>query len=173
MSVLDIIIIVVVLIGFILGYKDGFVRKIIGLVGFALGIYLAIKFSVELGRAIERIFGIEFYLSQIIAGITIFFLIILVFAIIKRLVHPFDKVNNLINQLLGGFFGAIQILFFLSAVFFLLNVFNVPSKESAQASMFYKKVYSILPATVNYISNYTPKTKEIIKDYINNKDTTL
>ncbi len=173
MNVLDIIIIVVVLIGFILGYKDGFVRKIIGLVGFGLGIYLAIRFSGELGRAIERIFGIEFYLSQIIAGITIFFLVILVFAIIKRLVHPFDKVNNWINQIIGGVFGAVQILFFLSAVFFLLNVFSVPSKQSSKSSMFYKRVYNILPATVNYISSYTPKTKEIIKDYINNKDTTL
>ncbi len=173
MNILDIIIIAVVLIGFILGYKDGFVRKMIGLAGFGLGIFLAIRFSSQLGRAIERIFGIEFYLSQIIAGITIFFLIILVFSIIKRLVHPFDKVNNFLNQILGGVFGAVQILFFLSAVFFLLNVFSVPSKQSAKSSMFYKKVYSILPATVNYISSYTPKTKEIIKDYMDNKDTTL
>ncbi len=173
MDILDIIIVIVVLVGFILGYKDGFVRKIIGLIGFGLGIYLAIRFSGELGRAVERIFGIEFYLSQIIAGITIFFLVILVFSIIKRLVHPFDKVNNFINQVLGGVFGAVQILFFLSAVFFLLNVFNVPSKKSAKSSVFYNKVYGILPATVNYISSYTPETKEILKDYMNNKDTTL
>ena len=173
MNVLDIIIVAVLLAGFILGYKDGFVRKIIGLIGFGLGIYLAIRFSAETGKFVERVFGIEFYLSQIIAGITIFFLVILIFSVIKRLVHPFDKVNSFINQVLGGVFGAVQILFFLSAVFFLMNIFNVPSKKAENESMFYKKVYAIIPATVNYINSYTPKTKEIIRNYINDKDSTL
>ena len=92
-------------------------------------------------------------------------------ALIKRWVHPFDKVNNFINQLLGGAIGAIQILFFLSAVFFLLKVFDVPGKSTSNSSLFYSKTYDLLPATIDYLNNYTPKAKEIFKDYINEKDT--
>jgi membrane protein required for colicin V production len=172
LNLLDIIIALIAVIGFILGYKDGFIRKLIGLIGFGLGIFLAVKFAGDLGKILEKIFGIEFYLSEIIAGIIIFLLIIFLSSVIKRVVHPFDKVNNLINQIVGGAIGAIQILFFASALLFLMNIFNAPSKKIKESSFLYKRVYNIVPSTVDYLNNYTPKTKEIIKNYINEKDTT-
>ncbi len=170
MSVTDILIVVAVLIGFLLGYKDGFVRKLIGLVGFAAAIILASLYASELGRMIERVFGIEIYLARIIGGITIFITIILITSIIKRLVHPFDRVNNFVNQLVGGVVGAIQILFFASAAIYLLNIFDVPNQKEREKSILYISVYSLIPETVNLLNKYTPETKKIIKDYINDKD---
>lgn len=172
MNYLDALVFAVVFVGFILGYKDGLVRKLIGITGFALAVFLAARYSDWLGKIVENIFGIEFYLSQIIGGIILFLATVFVFSVIKRLVHPFDKVNNFINQTLGGVIGAIQLLFFLSGVFFILNIFGAPSKSAKENSFFYKKVYNIIPATVNYLNSYTPKTKEIIKEYINEKDST-
>ncbi len=171
MTILDFIILGIFLIGFILGYKDGFIRKIIGFLGFVLAIFLSAILYVKFGTFIESVFGIEIYLAKIIAGVSIFIGVMFVVAVLKRVVHPFDKVNNLINQILGGAIGAIQILFFLSAVFFLLNVFDVPSKKNSESSLFYSAVYSILPLTIDYLDSYTPKTKEILQDYINEKDT--
>jgi len=171
LTVLDFIILGIFLIGFILGYKDGFIRKIIGFLGFVLAIFLSAILYIKFGSLIESVLGIEIYLAKIIAGVSIFIGVMFVFAVIKRVVHPFDKVNNLINQIMGGAIGANQILFFLSAVFFLLNVFDVPGKKTSESSLFYSKVYSILPLTIDYLDNYTPKTKEILQDYINEKDT--
>jgi membrane protein required for colicin V production len=172
LNLLDVIIIIIALIGFILGFKDGFVRKLIGLIGFGLGIFFAVKLASSFGKVLEKIFSIEFYLSEIIAGIVIFLFIIFLSSVVKRIVHPFDKVNNLINQIIGGAIGVIQILFFVSALLFLLNIFNAPSKKTKESSLLYNKIYNIIPSTVDYLNNYTPKTKEIIKDYINEKDTT-
>ena len=171
MSILDIIIFLVLVVGFILGYKDGFVRKLIGLIGFVLAIYLGVILSDDLGLIIESAFDIEIYLAEIIGGISIFIIIMIIFSILKRFIHPFDKVNNLVNQLAGGIVGAIQILYFMSAFFFLLNVFNLPDKESRESSTLYKKVYNIIPLTIDYLSDYTPETEELIKDYIKDKDT--
>ncbi len=170
MNILDIIIFIIVIVGFILGYKDGFVRKIIGLIGFGLAIFLAIKFSDISGRYIEKLFGIEFYLSEIIGGVLIFLFVIFIASVMKRVVHPFDKINNLFNQIIGGVVGIIQILYFLSAILFLLNIFNVPSKKVTNGSIFYGPVYGIIPSTIDLIKNYTPETKKIIKEYINDKD---
>ena len=64
MNILDIVIAAILTIGFILGYKDGFVRKLIGTIGFIAAVYFSIKFSFDLGRLIENVFGIEIYLSQ-------------------------------------------------------------------------------------------------------------
>jgi membrane protein required for colicin V production len=168
----DVIIVVTVLIGFILGYKDGFVRKLIGIIGFALAIISAAVLKDDLGRLIEYAFGMEFYLAEITGGVLIFFTVILIFTLLKRVIHPFDKVNNLINQLIGGVVGVVQLLYFLSAVFLLLNVFDIPGKTVQNESAFYSDTYQIIPVTIEFLNNYTPQTKEIFEDYLKDQDTT-
>jgi membrane protein required for colicin V production len=170
LNYLDLIIVLVFLIGFILGYKDGLVRKLIGLAGFILAIYFAVKLAYGLGKVIENIFDIEFYLAEMIGGIVIFLTIILLASIIKRLVHPHDKVNNFINQLLGGIVGSLQIIFFLSIFLYLLSFFDFPEKEVTDSSLLYTQVYNIIPATVDAVGGYS-KSKQLIRDYINEKDT--
>lgn len=171
MNLVDIIVFIIAFVGFILGFKDGFIRKIIGFTGFILAVYLAIKFASGLGKYMENVLGIEYYLSELIAGAVIFIGTIILFAILKRVIHPFDKVNNLINQIIGGVIGLIQILFFLSAALYILNIFSVPSESAKKSSMIYSPVYNIIPGTINLLSDYTPDAKKRIKDYINDKDT--
>ena len=171
MNAIDILIIVAVLIGFILGFKDGFIRKLIGVLGFALAIITATFFAGKIGTMIEVAFGIEFYLAEIIGGVVLFFGVILVFTLLKRIIHPFDRVNNIINQLVGGVVGIVQILFFLSAVLLILNIFDLPDNSVKKSSAFYENTSQLLPLTIDYLSNYTPDSKQIIEDYINEKDT--
>jgi len=168
---LDILIIIGVIIGFILGFKDGFVRKLIGIAGFILAVVAAVLFAAKLGYLIENVFGIEYYLAEIIGGLIIFFSIITLFMFIKRVVHPFDKVNNLINQIVGGIVGSIQILYFLSAIFIIVNIFDLPEKDTRQNSIFYENIHKVIPLTIEYLSQYTPQPRKIIEDYINEKDT--
>jgi len=170
LTILDLIIIVIFLIGFILGFKDGFIRKLVGFVGFILSIVLASLYYTNIGKIIESITGMEIYLANIVSGLLIFIAIMFIFSILKRVIHPFDKVNNLLNQIFGGAMGALQILFFLSAVFYLLNVFSVPGEDTSKSSVFYSKIYKLLPSTIDLLNNYAPKTKEILKDYINDTD---
>jgi membrane protein required for colicin V production len=165
LNFLDIIILAVFLIGFALGYKDGLIRKLIGLVGLALAIYLAAKYAESFGRTLANLAGLEIYFAKIIAGILLFFAIVSIFSFIKRVVHPFDKVNNFINQLLGAIVGTAQVLFFLSAVFFILSMFGLPEDSSTEGSLFYKSVYNILPETVNFLNDYTPEPKKFFENY--------
>lgn len=171
MTLLDALIVIGVLIGFILGFKDGFIRKLVGIAGFVAAIILAVFFAGQLGKTIENVFGIEYYLSEIIGGLVIFFGVLVVFTLLKRIVHPFDKVNNLINQIVGGVIGSIQILYFLSAIFVIVNVFNLPENKTRENSIFYYSTYKIIPLTIQYLSNYTPQPRKIIEQYINEKDT--
>ncbi len=171
MNTIDLIIVISALIGFILGFKDGFLRKLIGVVGFIAAVFLAAYFKSNFGRFIESSFNIEYYLAEIMAALLIFFITVLIFSILKRIVHPFDKINSLINQLIGGVVGILQFLIFLSAVFLLLNIFDIPEKSSRKKSMLYEPTYSIIPSAFNLLKDYTPSTEEIIKNYINEKDT--
>ncbi len=170
MNFIDIIIVIAVAVGFLLGFKDGFVRKIVGIVGFITAVVIAILFSSFVGRIIESTFGIEFYLAEIMAGLFLFIAIMIVTTILKRVIHPFDKVNNLINQLIGGFIGIIQLLFFISAIFLLLNIFNFPDKKTQESSVLYNYAYGFIPSSIDFLKDYTPSTEDVIKDYINQKD---
>lgn len=170
MNTVDIIIFLTLAVGFILGFKDGFVRKLIGIIGLLVAVILTALLAKKFGRVIESLLDIELYLSEIIAGLIIFLGTVLIFSILKRVIHPFDKVNGLINQLVGGAVGVIQLLFFISAVLLLLNIFDVPKKEVQDSSLLYNSTYSVIPFTINYLKDYTPSTEEIIKNYINQKD---
>lgn len=172
MNYIDYILITIILIGFILGYKDGLVRKVIGLVGLITAIFIAVNYSDTLGEYLSPMFNDENYLAKIISGFVLFLATILAFAIIKRLIHPTDKVNKFLNQLLGGIAGTIQIVFVTSVFLLLLNVLSIPKEEDISDSIFYKPIYSVIPTTIDLIVGSDFKTEGFLKDYIESKNNT-
>ncbi len=168
MNYVDYILLVFLVIGFVLGFKDGLVRKVIGLIGLVLALYLAFNFSDEGGALITPIFNGEKELASIVAGITIFFLTILIVSILKRILHPVDKVNRFMNQLLGGISGLIQMIYFLSGLLILLSIFNFPSQKIRKESYLYTPVYKVLPVTIDLILGENSSAKQFIDGYIGN-----
>jgi membrane protein required for colicin V production len=170
LNYLDSIIILIVIIGFVLGYKDGLVRKVIGLFGLIAGIFLAFTFYEPVGYIIKPLLNNELQLAEIVAGILIFLLVMLIAAILKRVVHPLDKVSKFLNHFLGGLTGTIQMIFFLSAMFLLLNIFSLPDKTDRMESFSYERVYMVVPVTVDLIIGTQYETKKFFNDYIEGKD---
>lgn len=166
MNYLDYFILAIVFIGFILGYKDGIIRKIIGLAGLILAIYLAVTYADLFGKYLSPMFNNESYLAKIVAGIIIFLATILIISIIKRIIHPADKVNKFVNQFLGGIAGIIQLVFLTSVLLLLLNLLSFPDEKDKEESLLYSSVYSIMPSTIDLIVGSDFKTVGFIKDYI-------
>ncbi|MEW6653101.1 MAG: CvpA family protein [Bacteroidota bacterium] len=166
MNYLDYIILVIVVVGFILGFKDGLVRKIIGLAGLILAVVLAFQLGGKVGKLFTSFFIEDDYLAALISGVIIFLGVLLIASIIKRIIHPADKVSNLINQTLGGLIGVIQILFFASTVCLFLNIFGLPKSVDRNNSTFYNTVLNLIPKTTEFIIGNRSKATEILKDYI-------
>jgi len=117
-----------------------------------------------------RFFNNDEYLSSVIAGILIFLIVILIATIIKRIVHPFDKVNRLINQVLGGAIGAVQIIYFMSALFLFLNIFGFPKTEQRNNSFSYNFVLNLIPKTIDFAMGQKSKASDYFKKYIEEND---
>lgn len=166
MNYLDYIILFIILIGFLLGFKDGLVRKLIGLVGFVVAVAFAFEFNSKVGKIILPFFNGDEYLSNLLAGILIFIVVVLITSILKRIIHPLDKVNRFINQLLGGIVGVIQILFFTSAFLILLNILGIPSNEERKKSLTFNSVLDLIPNTIEIIIGHKAKASDFIKEYI-------
>ncbi len=170
MNYIDFIILGGLAIGFILGFKDGIIRKIIGLIGIAAGIAAAFIWSDSLGEKLMGFFDNEVNLSRIIAGILIFFVVLIIFSVIKRLLHPADKINRFVNQLLGGIFGVIQMAYFLSGFLLFFHIFNLPPKDVADKSLSYNTVYKLLPDTIDFILGDKEATQNYLKEFINSTE---
>jgi len=170
LNYLDYIIFIFLTLGFLLGFKDGLVRKIIGLIGFIVAIALAFQFSDFIGNFLSKILIKDKYLADIVAGILIFLTIMLITAILKRIFHPLDKVNRLINQLVGGIIGAIQIVFFVSGIFLFINILGIPSKKDRTGSLLYDRVQNLIPDSIDLIIGGDSKANDYIKQFIEDKD---
>lgn len=166
MNYLDIIILIILLIGFALGFRDGLIRKVIGLLGLVLGFVFALQFYRPFGKFISPLVNDEFYLAEIVAGFLLFIGTIFLASLLKRIIHPLDKVNRFTNQLLGAISGTLQILFFISGFLLFLNIFNFPSKEDRSNSFLYAKVYSIIPVTIDLIIGSDSDAMNLVKDFI-------
>lgn len=172
MNYLDYIIFAILFIGFLLGFKDGLVRKIIGLIGLIVAFTLAFEFSGKVGKIITPFFNGDDYLASLIAGVLIFLIILLISAIIKRIVHPLDKVNRFINQTLGGIVGIIQMLFFISAILLFLNIFAFPNSTDRKNSMLYNFTLDLIPNSMELVIGHHAKASDYIKQYLENSDST-
>ena len=135
--------------------------------------FCSIKFSAIIGKYLTGFLGFEEYFAQISGGVIIFIIIIVISSIVKRLVHPSDKVTNLFNHIAGGIGGVFQAIVFLSAILIIFNTFGFPSKNAQENSLTYSTVKNIIPSIAEYILEYTPekeKFKEILGiDSLGNK----
>ncbi len=166
MNYIDFIIIFILFIGFALGFRDGFIRKVIGLIGLVFGVILALEFYKKLGLIIAPLVNDEIYLAEIIAWLFIFIGVIFLASILKRIIHPLDKVNRFTNQLLGGISGTLQILFFISGFLLFLNVFNIPNNEDKESSILYSKVYNVIPVSIDLIIGKDSEAMNLVKEFI-------
>lgn len=166
MNYIDYIVIFILFIGFALGFRDGFIRKVIGLIGLVFGVILALEFYKKLGLIIAPLVNDEIYLAEIIAWLFIFIGVIFLASILKRIIHPLDKVNRFTNQLLGGISGTLQILFFISGFLLFLNVFNIPNNEDKESSILYSKVYNVIPVSIDLIIGKDSEAMNLVKEFI-------
>ena len=110
MQTIDIIIAVLLVIGFISGLRDGLVKQVAGLAGLIGGLLLGRTFYMPLGEWIVQTFSISAEAAHITAFITILVIVPLLFSLVGWLVSKILSAICLgwINRLLGGLVGVFK-----------------------------------------------------------------
>jgi membrane protein required for colicin V production len=145
---------------FILGFKDGFVRKLIGTIGFILAIVLGIRYAYLGGTVVRAFTQFESDFANGLGGFFIFLVVMIITAILKRIIHPFDKVNNLINRIVGGVAGIVQILLLVSALFSILDVVKLPPEATKKGSALYYPVKTVYSSLFAAFKSFTPQVQK-------------
>ncbi len=181
---LDIIVAIVISLGFYLGYSRGLIKTVFDSLSLVVGILAALKLSPIVISIIQEIIktspAVTFLLGVVITFIGVMALIRFIG---KKLEDMLEAVNiNIINKFAGG---AVQALFFaylLSLVFWLVNSLNVLNPGTKQASITYplleplpekgKAVYASLKPIFKGFWDKTVEAMDSIKEKDKEQTTT-
>jgi membrane protein required for colicin V production len=166
-EILDYIILGFVVLGFILGFKDGFIKKIFSLAGFVLAIIAALTFSPRARAFLVNSFDLNPSTAVVISFLLVFLIVILISKIIIKLIRPKKSLLGFIDRILGGLTGMFQMGLFLSGLLIILSFFNFPPKEQKSNLKYYNFTYNLLPNTFSFVKNIYPESEvvfDLIKD---------
>lgn len=139
---IDLILIIILVFGFLIGFKRGFTRQLVSLLGIfgiliisylfkrPLSIFLANKFPII---KVNEFSDINILIYDGIAFILIFFIFSIIFRILVKLTNVFEKilkatiVLSIPSKILGGLLGLIEnyILIFIVLTLLSLPIFNI------------------------------------------------
>jgi membrane protein required for colicin V production len=157
MNYIDIIIIVILIISAINGYKKGFVHQLFSLAALILGVFIAVKLSKVAAPLIQNSFSFSENTAKVTSFISIFILAAIGIVILGKMVERFfdDIELTSLNKLAGLVFAVIKTVFIVSVLFILLNLTHEkagwPSEKSTDSSYLYKPIVSIAPAIFPYL----------------------
>lgn len=160
---LDYIILAFLIIGFLLGFKDGFIKKIFSFIGFVSAIILAFYLSPSVRVWLVKLLDVKPDIAVIISFTIVFLFFILIFKLIIKLIRPKVSVFGFIDRLLGGILGGFQMGLFISAILIVLNLLNFPSPEEKANLKYYEFTYKLLPSTFSFIKEILPESEIIFK----------
>jgi len=165
MNWLDIVIAIIITIPAILGFRQGFLRKILGIVGIIIGFVLAVKFYKDVGSFIKSLLKLNELECNIIAFLLIIALLFGIAVWLARFISNISKSTSKIDKLLGLIIGFLQGLLIASILAFNLSYIGYPSLETRQSSRLFNAVYGIAPAVFDRVITFSPQLKYLYEEY--------
>jgi membrane protein required for colicin V production len=157
MNYLDLIIIIILFISGVKGYRKGFIHQLVFLVALILGIFIAIKFTKLISPFMHSHFFESENASKIASFLVLFILVIIcIHWLGKFLEKTFDEVElGHLNKILGIVFSVSKMIFVISIIMVLLKFsiinLNWPKQKDIDNSFAYKPVESVAPAVFPYL----------------------
>lgn len=126
MSLLDIIVLGILVISAIFGFKKGFISELASLVALILGVWGAIKFAGYTQIIIEEHIKQNMPYSNVIAFIVTLLVIVVVVHLISSFVQKLIEAVNLsiVNRIFGALFSVIKTAFFLGVLMVIVDRFD-------------------------------------------------
>ncbi len=160
MNLTDILILAGLLLYTVIGYRDGLMKKIFGVIGFWGGLIMATKFMESLGLQMVRWFSVDEDTAYVLAFCTIFLLVSLVVNLSYRWfgktgtesLSPFSRIGGALLGMAQGFVAV-------SLILLMFNIFDIPSETTQNESLLYNDTVQFAPAVFDYSTSWIPDSK--------------
>lgn len=163
MNNIDIVLGIIFIVAFFMGFRKGLLRSLTSLIGLVAGVYCAMMFSEYVEVYLVRWFNWSEEINRVVAFLIMFLIIMLVFALLGRVLTKVADfmMMGLFNKLFGGIFNALKFAFLLSVVFMFVNAseeYSILTQEKRDSSLLYEPVALLAPAIL-------PEIKKHVDDF--------
>lgn len=166
MSLIDIVLLGILLLGLINGYRRGLFIEITSLLGLILGVYGAIHFSYFVSNMLKNRVDWDSSLIQIIAFAITFLIIVVVLLLLGKVLTKIAETIMLgfFNKILGALFGVLKVGLILSLVLIIFSEFNrtlkFMDKSRVEHSKYFEPIKNFAPAIFPKLVTVVEKTNE-------------
>ncbi len=165
MNVTDILVLLGLAAYMLLGFRDGFLKKVFAILGLWGGLVIATKYMVPLGDQYTAWFGFGDELSDILAFASLFLAVSVVVNLFYRWVGKTDTESlKFVSRIAGAILGLAQGAVAISLLLLMFNVFDLPSTDSQNESMLYHDTINIAPAVFDYSTQWIPDSKAFFEE---------
>jgi membrane protein required for colicin V production len=165
MPLVDILIGVGILVFLVLGFRDGFFKRLFSVLGLILGLICATKFMTPASEILQDSLGFSKDVSNVLAFSAIFCIIIMLENLSYRWFGKSgDDTLPFWSRIAGAFIGAGQGAIAVSLVLIFLSVFGVPEKESIENSDLYAPVMRLAPKVFDISTSWMPESKNFVQE---------
>ena len=164
MSWIDIFFLVVFVIGLVKGYTRGLIVELFSLVGFFIGLFIAIELTIPVA---ERFFtGSDYFqMFTVLVFAGLFVLTVLAVSLVAKMIKKALDLTFLgfFDNILGALAGLLKWAFILSIFFWVFDSIGLRlPKHYIDESFIYPIVVKIGPAAFQWLSEILPFIKEMI-----------
>ena len=160
MSVFDVIVIVLLIISAIFGFRKGLIMQLFGLLAIFLGVYCAFKFSGLISSLIGKWTEVDPVVLSVVAFIIIMILVWVAVVLLGKLLDTMIKVAalGLLNRFFGVVFAVVKTVFIIGVIVYALSFLNITKNEEInkdlEKSQIYKPMRRLTEAAFPYINFY-------------------
>ncbi len=165
MNIADILIMLGVLVFIVLGFRDGFFKKVFGILGFLGGLIFATKFMIPFGGYLATWLSLSDETSLILA----FFLIFMFFIVVVNLFYRWfgttgNETMKFWSRIAGGLLGAAQGAVAVSLILLMLSLLDIPDEDTKKDSAMYDSTYQLAPMVFDYTTKWMPSSKKFFEE---------
>lgn len=130
MQIIDIIILALVLLGVVMGFRSGFIKQLAALIGLVVGLVAAKMLYVTVGDKLAYLVANNALFAHIAAFVMIWLLVPVIFSIVAELLTKLLEFIYLgwLNRLLGAALGGMKWVLFISVAICALEYFDSDNK---------------------------------------------
>ncbi len=161
---LDLLLVSPLIIFTLMGLRDGIVRKLVGIGGIVLGLFLAQGFMHDLTDFLTSAAGSTQQGSPGLSFSVIFFTVTLATSIIYRLVSGNYKIGGVADRVLGMALGFVQGALLVSSILFMMAFSGSPSRRTAEESRLYKPLVNLAPQILDLGAELGPGAVKNIEE---------
>lgn len=165
MNILDFLILLPIAYFGYRGFRNGFVREVLSILGIVLAVFLTFRYMDEAGSYIKPFLGAHAAYVPFAAALLIFIGTLIVVNIVAKIGQKLLETVHLssLNRIGGLAFGALKSGIIISALLLVAAGFNLPSEKMRKASIAYPRVIYLAPWAYDTVAAVYPGAEDFVQ----------